>query len=99
MITDKRMAEIFSKQAEHWEACYWRLMGQKKADGKIVPGHVATPPDTVRELARRRAEVVVLRAAIRDLLRALDTAEGAPEIAVAKFAAAAVIAKVGADAE
>lgn len=97
MITDKRMAEIFSKQAEHWEACYWRLMGRKKADGKIVPGHVATPPDTVRELARRRAEVVVLRATLLDLLKTIDQAQTADEVEFSKAAAAGVLATVGAD--
>lgn len=98
MITDKRMAEIFAKQAAHWEACYWRLMGRKKADGKIVPGHVATPPDTVAQLARRRAEVIVLRATLRDLLAAVNEADTADEVEFVIAAAAGVLSTVGADA-
>lgn len=48
-LDPKYMAELWQSQADHWRGCYWRLMGKKIHDGKIVPGHVATPKSAKRD--------------------------------------------------
>jgi hypothetical protein len=45
------MAEMWQSQADHWRNCYFRLLGQKIQDGKVVRGHVSTPSQNRKETA------------------------------------------------
>lgn len=47
-------ARVNTYLSEHWRQCYFRLLGKKIAEGKIVKGHVATPKDAEVEVKRLR---------------------------------------------
>lgn len=149
-LTAEYFADSFQRQAEHWRACYHRMIGKKLDGGRIVRGHVATPPNLVRdnetwrglarywrrvandvagpaaiverlerdgvtdaiendidrerelvanrkELIQRRAEIVVLRGALRQTLEAMNQAASADEVYFQTIAADGILAKVGAD--
>lgn len=65
-LNDQYFADLFQGQAEHWRACYHRLLGKKLEEGKVVRGHVATPPDVVAELARCRKSLAGLLKAVSE---------------------------------